>query len=65
MSTGDSTNATFFLMADYSLDRSWAGSAAAVAFAPDASSSSGAPEGVLLVYSGKRRRSKRAAPAAR
>jgi len=44
----ETSNATFFLMADHSLDRSWTGTAATVAFVGETSSSS-EPE-VRAVY---------------
>jgi hypothetical protein len=45
----ETSNATFFLMADHSLDRTWPVTAAAVAFAGETSSSSSEPE-VRAVY---------------
>ena len=59
MPTAESSNATFFLMADHSLDMSWAGTAAHVAFAPERPSSSD-PE-VRAVYAPSRRPRRRPA----
>jgi len=52
---GDSTNATYFLMADHASNSTWTGQALRVAFAPERPSSTSDFAGVRPVYAAPKR----------
>ncbi len=58
MHPAESSNATFFMVADHSLDRSWTGTAAQVAFVSGSSSTSSSEPEVRAVYATPRRASR-------
>ena len=55
MPPAESSNATFFLMADHSLDRTWTGTSVQVAYISGSSSTSSSEPEVRAVYATPRR----------